>query len=246
MTSTQIPAGAGYPSQAPPALQVSVTKKVGDFDLAIGFAVQSGLAVLFGPSGSGKSLTLGLIAGLLRPDSGWIAINNTLVADAEASLHVSTQDRRIGMVFQEGLLLPHRSVLDNVALAVRDGEDRAARRTAAGQWLEWVGAADLAERSPGTLSGGQRQRVALARGLAGRPALLLLDEPLSALDLATRRAMRSLIRSVIIASGVPSLLITHDPDEAEDLGDTILDYQYGRIVGQRYVPRHPASGNWGS
>lgn len=246
MTTSQMVPPASIPAERPHALQVAVRKKVGDFDLAVSFAVDSGLAVLFGPSGSGKSLTLGLIAGLLRPDAGRIAINGQLVADAEAKLHVSTQDRRVGMVFQEGLLLPHRTVLDNVAMAVRDIDGRAARRAAASQWLEWVGAADLAKRAPGTLSGGQRQRIALARGLAGRPSVLLLDEPLSALDIVTRRAMRSLIRTVIVASGVPSLLVTHDPDEAEELGDLILDYQYGQVVGGRYVDRHPRPSQPGS
>jgi molybdate transport system ATP-binding protein len=150
-------------------------------------------------------------------------------------MYVSTQERRIGMVFQDGLLLPHRSVLDNVALAVRQTSGRQARRAVARTWLERVGAEQFADRRPGSLSGGQRQRVALARGLAGEPALVLLDEPLSALDSAVRRELRTLIREVILSSGVPAVLVTHDGEEAEELGDVVIAYNDGRVTGVRMV-----------
>jgi ABC-type sulfate/molybdate transport systems ATPase subunit len=106
-------------------------------------------------------------------------------------------------------------------------------------WLERVGADGLGDRRPGSLSGGQRQRVALARGLAGDPGLVLLDEPLSALDLAVRRELRGLIREVITSTGVPALLVTHDADEAEELGDVIIGYGDGHVTGTRAVD-HPA------
>ena len=211
------------------ALEVDVAHHVGEFDLAVSFTVDSGLAVLFGPSGSGKSMTLALIAGLLRPDTGTIAIGGRVVVDRARRVDVSMQDRRVGMVFQDGLLLPHRTVLDNVALAVRQVSKRRERRAIAADWLERVGAADLAGRRPGSLSGGQRQRVALARGLVGEPKLLLLDEPLSALDLKVRRELRGLIRAVITSTGVPSLLVTHDAEEAQELGDRIIEYEAGSI-----------------
>jgi ABC-type sulfate/molybdate transport systems ATPase subunit len=143
------------------------------------------------------------------------------------------------MVFQDGLLLPHRSVLDNVALAVRQAKGRRARREVALSWLGRVGAEGLAARRPGSLSGGQRQRVALARGLAGDPALVLLDEPLSALDVAVRRELRQVIRGVIMSAGVPAVLVTHDAEEAEDLGDVIIGYNNGRVTGTRVVERPP-------
>jgi molybdate transport system ATP-binding protein len=219
------------------ALDVTVTRHIGEFDLDVAFAVESGISVLFGPSGTGKSLTLALIAGLLRPDTGTILINGDVVTDCERRIFVSTQDRRVGMVFQDGLLLPHRSVLDNVALAVRQANGRSARRRIARGWLERVGAEELAGRRPGSLSGGQRQRVALARGLAGDPALVLLDEPLSALDSQVRRELRELIREVIITSGVPALLVTHDTDEAEELGDQVIAYRDGRVTGRRAIER---------
>lgn len=220
------------------ALDVAITRHIGTFDLDVTFAVDSGISVLFGPSGAGKSLTLSLIAGLLRPDSGTIAIGGAIVTDCTRRRYVSPQDRRVGMVFQDGLLLPHRTVLDNVALAVRQARGRRARRDIARSWLERVGAEDLGDRRPHSLSGGQRQRVALARGLAGEPALVLLDEPLSALDAAVRSELRTLIREVIITSNIPAVLVTHDADEADELGDVVIGYRDGRVTGVRTV-EHP-------
>jgi molybdate transport system ATP-binding protein len=225
------------------ALDVDVARRIGDFELDVAFTAESGILVLFGPSGAGKSLTLALIAGLVRPDRGVISINGHVVSDSDRRVHVSTQDRRLGMVFQDGLLLPHRSVLDNVALAVRQVSGRQARRVIARTWLEQVGAEELALRRPATLSGGQRQRVALARGLAGDPALVLLDEPLSALDMEVRGELRTLIREVIIRSGVPAVLVTHDAEEAQQLGDAIVDYRLGRVVDRRVVERPVGDAN---
>ena len=227
---------------------MAVTRRIGEFDLDVAFTVESGLSVLFGPSGAGKSLTLSLIAGLIRPDSGSITINGQVVTDCARRLYISPQERRVGMVFQDGLLLPHRSVLDNVALAVRQSSGRRTRRAVARSWLERVGADGWANRRPGSLSGGQRQRVALARGLAGEPEIALLDEPLSALDYAVRRELRQLIRDVIMSTGVPALLVTHDIEEAEQLGDTIISYNEGRVTGTRVVehavdpPRRSSNG----
>jgi molybdate transport system ATP-binding protein len=219
------------------ALEVSVARRIGEFELDVAFTLESGTSVLFGPSGAGKSLTLALIAGLIRPDTGTIVINGRVVTDCGRRVHVSTQERRIGMVFQDGLLLPHRSVLDNVALAVRQASGRRERRAVARRWLERVGADGFAHRRPGSLSGGQRQRVALARGLAGEPALVLLDEPLSSLDSVVRRELRDLIRKVIDSSGVPAVLVTHDAEEAEELGDLVIAYNDGRVTGRRIVER---------
>jgi molybdate transport system ATP-binding protein len=220
------------------ALEVALARRIGEFDLDVAFTVESGISVLFGPSGAGKSLTLSLIAGLIRPDTGSVTINGRVVTDTSRRLFVSPQDRHVGMVFQDGLLLPHRSVLDNVALAVRQSSGRRERRAVARSWLERVGAEAWVNRRPGSLSGGQRQRVALARGLAGECEIALLDEPLAALDHAVRLELRQLIRDVIITAGVPALVVTHDIEEAEELGDTIISYSEGRVTGTRVV-EHP-------
>jgi molybdate transport system ATP-binding protein len=219
------------------ALDVAVTRRIGEFDLDVAFTMESGISVLFGPSGAGKSLTLALIAGLIRPDAGTILIDGRVVTDCTRRIFVSTQERRIGMVFQDGVLLPHRTVLDNVALAVRQGGGRGERRAIARSWLERVGAEEFVDRRPGSLSGGERQRVALARGLAGKPTLVLLDEPLSALDAKVRAELRTLIREVIISAGVPAVLVTHDAEEAEETGDVIIAYDDGRVTGSRVVER---------
>ena len=217
----------------PPLVEVDAVLQAGEFTVVADFSLsreQGPVIALFGPSGSGKSLTLALIAGLLRPTSGTVALGGRVVA--ADGLHVRTQDRRVGMVFQEALLLPHRSVTDNVALAVRSG-NRADRRERARNELERVGAAELADAAPGRLSGGERQRVALARALAADPQLLLLDEPLSALDQATRIALRALLRSTITARALPTLLVTHDPDEVAALADSVVEYEPGRTLGVR-------------
>jgi molybdate transport system ATP-binding protein len=224
------------------ALEVAVARRMGAFELDVAFRVEQGISVLFGPSGAGKSLTLALIAGLVRPDRGTIAIGGTVVTDRARRINVSPQERRVGMVFQEGLLFPHRTVLDNVALAVRQEKGRSARRRIARSWLERVGADAFAERRPGSLSGGQRQRVALARGLAGDPALVLLDEPLSALDLTVRRELRSLIREVLVTAEVPAVLVTHDLEEAEEVGDVVIGYESGRVTATRTVTRAEPAG----
>jgi molybdate transport system ATP-binding protein len=211
---------------------VDAVVTAGDFTVRACFeltAEQGPVVALFGPSGSGKSLTLALLAGLLRPESGTVALAGRTVADAAAGLHVRTQDRRVGMVFQEALLLPHRTVLDNVALAVRSGS-RTQRRERALSELERVGAARLASASPRTLSGGERQRTALARALAADPQLLLLDEPLSALDQSTRVQLRGLLRRVVIERAVPTVLVTHDLDEVRALADTVVRYEPGRTL----------------
>ena len=183
------------------------------------------LVVCLGPSGCGKTTLLRLIAGFVRPDAGAIRLNGE---DVSA---LPTRSRECGVVFQAYALFPHMRVWENVAypLRVRDVPPDERRRRA-GEMLELVGLAGLADRLPAQLSGGQQQRVALARALVFGPRALLLDEPLSALDAATRAAMRDEIRRIQRAQNIATLLITHDQDEALSLADRVVLLNEGRMV----------------
>jgi len=216
-------------------LRVDIQRTLGEFELHATFQADRGITVLFGPSGAGKSMTMSIIAGILRPDRGDIALGERTLDDTDQRLHVATRDRRLGYVFQDALLLPHRTALDNVAMAVRTGT-RTERRAQAARLLADVGAENLASARPRRLSGGERQRVALARALAGQPELLLLDEPFSALDLPTRHKLRALVRRLVSENDLTALFVTHDHDEALELADALLRYEPGRTL-------HSAHGN---
>jgi molybdate transport system ATP-binding protein len=211
------------------SLTVDARARVGEFHLDARFTLPSGLTVLFGPSGAGKTRLLRLIAGLDTPRDGRIGLDGEVFDDVPAKVHRPVHDRRIGMVFQQPYLLPHRTVLANVALAVRD-TDRTTRRDRAHELLDRTDATSFAGRRPGQLSGGQRQRVSLARALAGEPHLLLLDEPFNALDHPVRRQLRGLVRDLVDQAGVPALFVTHDTDELAALADHVLFADHGRIT----------------
>lgn len=203
--------------------RINATVGAGDFARAVALEVPGdGITVLTGQSGIGKSLTLETLAGLRPAREGSIELAGRLVDAPARGVRVPAQERQIGMVFQEALLLPHRSVLDNVALASPAGR-RGARREDAAAFLEEVGAAELAARRPRALSGGQRQRVALARALVRRPRLLVLDEPFSALDAPVRRQLGALVRGIVDRHRVPAILVTHDASEAAALGDRVVE-----------------------
>jgi molybdate transport system ATP-binding protein len=213
-----------------PALDVDATVWSGSFALEARFALPAGIGVCWGPSGSGKSVALALVAGFARPTRGRVVLGDTVVADAAAGVHVPTQARRVGVVAQQPSLLPHRSVLDNVAIAVRvdaGRPGRATRRQAARAALDRVGAGHLADRRPVGLSGGEAQRVALARALAGGPRLLLLDEPFSALDGTTRLALRAEVRAAVDDLGIAALVVTHDRADLDALADVVIPFEPG-------------------
>ena len=169
------------------------------------------VAVLFGPSGSGKTTLLRMLAGLERPDAGSIVLREICWFDSARGIHLSPQERRVGFLFQDYALFPHLTVAENVGYA--------ARRETVHKLLATFGLTELAASKPRALSGGEQQRVALARALAAEPALLLLDEPLSALDAPTRARMRYELRRMLLTSDVPSIVVTHDRMEAVALGD---------------------------
>ncbi|MFO7547937.1 MAG: ATP-binding cassette domain-containing protein [Acidimicrobiia bacterium] len=210
-------------------LSLDVVRRAGEFRLNVRLDTGPGISVLVGPSGAGKSLTLRLVAGIERPDRGRVVLESATVVDTDAGIWVPPQARRVGMVFQDSLLLPHRSILDNVALAVRDGS-RSRRRDEAMRWLEEVEGDDWAGRHPHQLSGGQAQRVALARALAGEPRVLLLDEPFNALDQPVRHRLRLLVRDLAHRRRIPTLFVTHDPAEAFILADEIHVLEHGAVT----------------
>lgn len=210
-------------------LKVDVVHLVESFRLEARFETGPGITVLVGPSGAGKSLTLRLIAGIDRPDQGRIVLGGVSLVDTASGAWVTPQDRRVGVIFQDTLLLPHRSSIDNVALAVRQGTRRQ-RQAEASKWLNQVGAGDWADRDPDQLSGGQAQRVALARALAGEPTMLLLDEPFSALDPPVRHRLRLLVRDLVRRWEVPALLVTHDAQEALLLADRMHVIESGQVT----------------
>lgn len=212
-----------------PSMTADFTTTVGTFTVTATFTAHPGITALFGPSGAGKSVTLATIAGLLRPGRGSITVSGDVVADAATQLHVRTQDRHLGVVFQDAGLLTHRSPLDNVALAVRH-PSRARRREIAHGWLEQVRAGHLADASARTLSGGEQQRIALARALAGQPQLLLLDEPFSALDQPTRQSLRQLVRELVDTHHLTAILVTHDLDDIAHLADRVVLYEPGQTT----------------
>ena len=210
-------------------LEIRIVARLAGFTLDVEWTAGDGVAVLFGPSGAGKTLTLQCLAGLLRPDAGRIVVDGRVLFDAATGVDVRPQARRVGYVFQGYALFPHLTVAENVAFGLRDAP-RARREAKTTEVLARLGLADFADRRPRELSGGQRQRVALARALATDPALLLLDEPLSALDAPLRRALRDELRALLADWGTAAVLVTHDFTEAYRLGDRIVVYDAGRVV----------------
>jgi molybdate transport system ATP-binding protein len=186
------------------------------------------VTVLFGPSGSGKTTVLRALAGLDRPDAGSIVFGEEIWFDGARGISIPPQARGIGLLFQEYALFPHLSVAANVGYGLHR-LPRAARAGRVAELADRFGIADLLDRSPAQLSGGQRQRVALARALAPRPRLLLLDEPLSALDAPTREALRGELRHLLEQAGVPAIVVTHDRVEALSLGDRMAVLVDGTI-----------------
>lgn len=210
--------------------ELALRRKDFALDVRIGVPVGSVLAVL-GPNGSGKSTLLDLLAGLTAPDRGRIELDGRLLTDTATGVSVPSHRRGVGLLAQDALLFPHLSVRANVAFGPRSrGRSGADSRADADRWLAEVAAADLADVRPRALSGGQAQRVAVARALAAEPDLLLLDEPLAALDVDAAPAIRALLRRVLAADGRTTILVTHDPLDALVLADHVVVLAAGRIT----------------
>ncbi len=209
-------------------MTLRVEATVADRDVDVALTVRPGETVaVLGPNGAGKSTVLGLVAGLLRPDAGRVTLHDrTLAGDGH---WVPPHERRVALLAQDPLLFPHLSVLDNVAFAPRcSGVRRRAARSAAAAWLERLGVETLAGRRTHEISGGQAQRVAIARALAAEPEVLLLDEPMAALDVAVAPALRQTLRGVL--ADRTAVIVTHDALDALLLADRVVVVDGGRVV----------------
>lgn len=228
-------------------LLIDVEVRRTDFAVGARLEVPSGSTMaLLGPNGAGKSTLVGAVAGVVPIEAGTIRLGDRILEDTARAVHVPPEERRIGLMFQDHLLFPHLSVLENVAFPVRSqglGRHEANKRAAA--WLDRLGLADLADRRPDRLSGGQAQRVALARTIASAPQALLFDEPLAAFDVATRTETRRLITEHLDTFEGPRLIITHDPTEAFSMADAVTIMERGEIIQTgtpEQIRRHPRSG----
>jgi molybdate transport system ATP-binding protein len=210
-------------------LRVNVSRRLGEFGIEASFASEGRVTGLFGASGAGKTSLINMIAGLLRPDSGIIAIDGETLDDTAAKVHVPAHRRRIGYVFQEARLFPHLDVRQNLdygrrmnRLAVDDAQHR--------RVTDLLDIGNLLDRRPGRLSGGERQRVALGRALLSRPRLLLLDEPLGSLDEERKEEILPYLVRLRDEAGIPMVYVSHDASEMRQLATQIVMLQRGRVI----------------
>ncbi len=213
-------------------LDARIGVRIGDLDVAVDLAAGAGEVVaLLGPNGAGKTTVVRALAGLLALADGRIALDGQVLDDPAAGVFVPPEARAVGVVFQDHLLFPRMSVRDNVAFGPRaTGMDRRRADGVAEDWLERLDLAGLGDARPGTLSGGQAQRVALARALATQPRLLLLDEPLAALDATTRLHVRAELRRHLAEVDGVRVLVTHDPIDALVLADRLVIVEAGVVT----------------
>lgn len=204
--------------------------RVADRDVDVAFGVPAGSTVaVLGANGAGKSTVLSCVAGLLRPDAGTVELDGRALLDTASGTDLPPHRRGVALLAQDALLFPHLTALDNVAFGPRSrGVVRREAHARARNWLDAVGAAELADRKPSALSGGQAQRVAIARALAAEPDLLLLDEPMASLDVAVAPALRQLLRRVL--ADRTTVLVTHDLLDALLLADRVVVLDGGRVV----------------
>ncbi len=226
------------------SLFAKVQVRRGAFALDLDLSVAAGeVVVLLGPNGAGKTTTLRALAGLVPLTDGRVELDDEVLDDVSGRRHVPTERRPIGVVFQDYRLFPHLSAAQNVAFGLRSrGVAKAQARAIARQWLAQVGLGEFADAKPGVLSGGQAQRVALARALAPGPRLLLLDEPLAALDAGTRSDVRSDLRRHLAAYSGCTVVVTHDPLDAMILADRLVVLEGGVVVQEgppAQIARHP-------
>jgi molybdate transport system ATP-binding protein len=222
-------------------LRVDVAKRLGDFSIEASFTSEGRVTGLFGASGAGKTSLINMIAGLLRPDRGIIAVDGETLDDTMARTHVPVHRRRIGYVFQDARLFPHLDVRQNLDYGRRMNglaEDGAQHRRV----TELLDIGNLLDRRPGRLSGGERQRVALGRALLSRPRLLLLDEPLGSLDDERKEEILPYLVRLRDEASIPMVYVSHDAAELRQLATQIVMLRHGRVTtfgGVKVLPGPP-------
>ncbi len=210
-------------------LSVAVAKRMGGFSIAAQFTSAAGVTALFGPSGAGKTTLVNMIAGLVAPDRGRIALDDVVLFNSECGIDVPVHRRRIGYVFQEGRLFPHLSVRSNLDYGRRMcGLARDERETA--RVVDLLDIGHLVDRRPGKLSGGERQRVAIGRALLMRPRLLLLDEPLASLDAARKREILPYLIRLRDEARIPMVYVSHHAGELRRIASTVVRIDNGAVA----------------
>lgn len=229
--SSKVASRSGSESGLQVRVRRTLSSEDGGFQLDVAFALEKGITILFGPSGAGKTTLLDCIAGLAHPDQGRVAVGARVLFDSEEGINLSPAERKIGYVFQDLALFPHLNVETNIAYGLngRNAEDRKLRVTNA---LESLGISDLRTRRPAELSGGERQRVALARSLVTQPQVLILDEPLAALDMPVRMKIAEDLRKSVQSLPIPVLYVTHSRDEVFMLGERMLMLERGKVIAE--------------
>lgn len=214
------------------ALSARVRVERDSFVLDVHIEAAAGRTIaILGPNGAGKTTLLRALAGLVPIATGCIRLDDLVLDDPTTRTFVAAEHRPVGLVFQDYLLFPNMTVIENVVFGLRArGADREAARNRGRELLAWAGIEEYAEASPSRISGGQAQRVALARALAVDPRLLLLDEPLAALDVATRRTVRQDLKALLASYSGARILVTHDPRDAKVLADDVVIIENGRVV----------------
>ena len=212
------------------SLEVTITKRFEGFTLHADFTAGNTAAAILGASGCGKSMTLRCIAGVVKPDSGRIVLDGRVLFDSEKGIDLPPQQRNVGLLFQNYALFPNMTVEQNILCALKKEKDPAARKAACGSALRAMRLEELAHRLPSELSGGQQQRAALARILAGRPRILMLDEPFSALDSYLREEVEGEVGSLLSNFDGTALLVTHDRNEAYRLCREMIVMDSGEVL----------------
>lgn len=210
-------------------LKVTIKKKLPGFTLEADWSIGNELAVLLGHSGAGKSLTLQMIAGLIKPDNGHIELNGRTLYNGSFQIDLSPQERSFGYVFQDLALFPHMNIRGNILYGAH-GVPKQEREFRADSMMNRFKLCGLEQKLPSEVSGGQKQRAALARALIRKPGALLLDEPFSALDSRLREEMQRFLKELCREFPVPVLFVTHDLREARTLADRVIEYEQGRVV----------------